>query len=193
MRHLVERSVVFVAAVSVVFLASLLPVFGWLHRVFSWRTARRALIGVACLVALYALFCTEENIRQQVRMGQVSSRIGSAGRADGLQDVHPQTEFTDEQSFAGDAVDQVMVCRSNNVNIGFEYWKRNDNYGLAEVSVADSQTKGDSEIGAAWILSHGEPPLAQSEAARLPRGTRSRQANSTANREPKLPRRFSQR
>ncbi len=62
-RHLLEGAMVFFGAVSVIFLASLLPVFGWLHRPFKWRNVRRALIGLAVLVTVYALYCTEENIR----------------------------------------------------------------------------------------------------------------------------------
>ena len=35
----------------------------FLKWLFSWRTIRRAVIGLVCLVTLWALFCTEENIR----------------------------------------------------------------------------------------------------------------------------------
>ena len=35
----------------------------FLKWLFTWRTMRRALIGLACLVTAWGLFCTEENIR----------------------------------------------------------------------------------------------------------------------------------
>src|SRR2546426_10340134 len=53
-RHLLEGTVILAAAVGVVFLASLLPMAGWLHRFLDWlfsgRVVRRGLIVLAWIV-----------------------------------------------------------------------------------------------------------------------------------------------
>src|SRR6266568_3986580 len=56
-RHLREAATLFIAAVGVVFLASLLPrTQRFVKWVFSWRVIRRGLIVLAWVVTICALF-----------------------------------------------------------------------------------------------------------------------------------------
>src|SRR5579863_4720129 len=97
---------------------------------FSWRTARRVLIGLACLVTMWALFYTEENIRGKHAWEQYRREAEARGEQLDYKAFIPKP-IPDEQNFAATPLIKSWFVRSNNVNIGFENWK-NDNYGLAE-------------------------------------------------------------
>src|SRR5438552_700594 len=66
-RHLVEWTVIWVGSVCVLFLASLLPAPGWLHRFLGWLfsgpVVRRISILLAWIVTLVVLFYAEEDWR----------------------------------------------------------------------------------------------------------------------------------
>jgi hypothetical protein len=63
-RHLRETVVVYIGAVGVVFLTTLLPSMQRLTNwIFSWRVIRRSLIVLAWMVTIVALFYGEENWR----------------------------------------------------------------------------------------------------------------------------------
>ena len=82
-RHLVEWTVIWVATVCVLFLASLLPVLGWLHRFLGWlfsgRIARRMLIALAWIVTLVVLFYTEENWRGARAWDKYRQQLAASG------------------------------------------------------------------------------------------------------------------
>ena len=113
----------------------------FLKWLFSWRTARRALLGLACLVTAWALFCTEENIRGKHAWDKYRRELEARGEQLNYKTFIPKP-IPDDQNFAATPVVTSWFARSNNVNIGFENWK-NDNYGLAEADVTDGQPKAD--------------------------------------------------
>src|SRR5882724_4234075 len=109
----------------------------FLKWLFSWRMARRALLGLACLVTLWALFCTEENIRGKHAWDKYRQELEARGEQLDYNTFIPK-RIPDEQNFAATPLIKSWFVRSNNVNVSFEHW-RNDNYGLAEVDVANGQ------------------------------------------------------
>src|SRR5579862_3340374 len=114
----------------------------FLKWLFSWRMARRALLGLACLVTMWALFCTGENIRGKHAWDRYRRELEAQGEQLDYQTFIPKP-IPDELNFAATPLIKSWFVRSNNVSIGFENWKK-DNYGLAEDGVASGQSKGDS-------------------------------------------------
>ena len=106
---------------------------------FSWRTARRFLIGVASLVTLWALFCTEENLRGKRAWEKYRRELEARGEQLDWNAFIPKP-VPDEQNFAATPVIQSWFVRWTAPR---KYWHQEDNYGLAEVNVADAQPKGD--------------------------------------------------
>ena len=109
---------------------------------FSWRTARRALMGLACLMTMWALFCTEENIRGQRAWDKYRRELEARGEQMDYKTFIPKP-IPDEQNFAATPLIKSWFVRSNNVYLSSDYW-RNDIYGLSEANIADGQPKGDS-------------------------------------------------
>jgi hypothetical protein len=120
-----------------------MPIPRFLKWLFSWRMARRALLGLACLVTAWALFCTEENIRGKHSWDRYRRGLEARGEQLDYKAFIPKP-IPDEQNFAATPVITSWFARSNNVNVSFDNWKK-DNYGLAEASVADGQNKEDSD------------------------------------------------
>jgi hypothetical protein len=114
----------------------------FLRWLFSWRTIRRSLLGLACLVTLWALFCTEENIRGKHAWDKYRRETEAQGEQLEYKTFLPKP-IPDEQNFAATPLIKSWFVRSNNVYVGFGNWRK-DNYGMAEDSVASSQAKGDS-------------------------------------------------
>jgi hypothetical protein len=113
----------------------------FLKWLFSWRTARRSLLGLACLTTAWALFCTEENIRGKHAWDSYRRALEARGEQLDYKTFIPNP-IPDDQNFAATPLIKSWFVRSNNVNIGFDDWRK-DNYGLAEDSVANGQLKAD--------------------------------------------------
>ena len=106
-RHLVEGVVILVAAVSVLFLASLLPVFGWLHRFLGWLlspcVARRVPIALVWMVTLVVLFYAEEDWRGARAWNKYRQQLEANGAQLVLAAFIPKP-VPDEQNFAATPV-----------------------------------------------------------------------------------------
>lgn len=99
----------------------------FLKWLFSWRTARRLLIGAACLVTLWALFCTEENIRGKRTWEKYRRELEGRGEQLDFKSFIPPP-VPDGQNFAATPVVQSWFSRQDNPR-----W--NDNYSRAEAKV----------------------------------------------------------
>src|SRR6266550_1954971 len=95
-RHLIELQVIWIATVSIVFLASLLPP---VRRLFGWLTARRVLFGLMCFVTLAALFYAEENWRGARAWNHYRQELEAGSAQLDLAAFVPQP-VPDEQNFA---------------------------------------------------------------------------------------------
>ena len=95
-RHLIEWQVIWIAAVSIVFLASLLP---QVRRLFGWLTARGVLFGLACFVTLAVLFYTEEDWRGARAWNNYRQELEAGGAQLDLAAFVP-LPVPDEQNFA---------------------------------------------------------------------------------------------
>ena len=95
-RHLIEWQVIWIATVSVVFLAGLLP---QVRRLFSWLTARRVLFGLACFVTLAVLFYAEEDWRGARAWNNYRQELEASGAQLDLAAFVPKP-VPDEQNFA---------------------------------------------------------------------------------------------
>lgn len=134
-RHLIEGSVIFAGAVSVIFLASLLPVFGRIYRMLGWcfsaRNIRRAFILLIWLVTISALFYAEEDWRGSKNWSNYRQKL----EADGAQLDYAQfipKNIPDEQNFAAIPVVKswfVEVDPKVRTNTTFRFTQNwNDNY-----------------------------------------------------------------
>jgi hypothetical protein len=99
--------------------------FKWL---FSWRTVRRLLVGIACLVTLWALFCTEEDIRGKHAWDSYRRNVEARGENLDFQAFIPKP-VPDDQNFAATPFIRSWFVRSNHV---FRLVWKGDNYGQAE-------------------------------------------------------------
>jgi hypothetical protein len=114
----------------------------FLKWLFSWRTARRALIGVAVLVTLYALFCTEENVRGKRAWDKCRRELEARGEQLDLKTFIPQP-VPDEQNFAATPFIKSWFVRSNySFVISSKYWD-GDNYGLVSARVSTDRSVQD--------------------------------------------------
>src|SRR6266550_2719012 len=95
-RHLIELQVIWIATVSIVFLASLLP---QVRRLFGWLTARRVLFGLACFVTLAVLFYAEEDWRGARAWNDYRQELEASGAQLDLAAFVPQP-VPDGQNFA---------------------------------------------------------------------------------------------
>jgi hypothetical protein len=133
-RHLGEWLVVLVAAISVVFLASLLSAVqrfsGWL---FDGRVLRRMLIGLAWLVTLVVLFYAEEDWRGWHEWNEYRQQLEASGVQLDLKAFIPKP-VPDNQNFAAIPVVESWFTERTNFN---QRWA--DNYSLAS-SMVGSQT-----------------------------------------------------
>jgi len=96
MRHLVEWTVIWIATVAVIFLASLLP---QVRRPFGWITARRVFFGLVCLVTLVVLFYAEENWRGARAWNKYRKELEGSGAELDLAAFVPKPVL-DEENFA---------------------------------------------------------------------------------------------
>jgi hypothetical protein len=120
----------------------------FLKWLFSWRTARRALVSLAVLVTLYALFRTEENIRGKRVWDKYRRELEARGAQLDWAAYIPKL-IPDDQNFAATPVIQSWFVRSNNVFTSSDYWKK-DKYGLAESRVTtDKDHRGFTDL-VAW-------------------------------------------
>src|SRR6266404_1891714 len=93
---------------------------------FTWRMARRALLGLACLVTMWALFCTEENIRGKRAWDKYRRELQARGEQLDWAAYIPKP-IPDDQNFAATPVIQSWFPRQGNG------WK--DKYDRAEKMV----------------------------------------------------------
>src|SRR5690348_17795063 len=133
-RHLWEWAIILVAAISVVFLASLLPVVQrFFSRLFSARVLRKMLIGLAWLVTLIVLFYAEEDWRGSHEWNQYRQQLEAGGAQLDLAAFTPKP-VPDDQNFA--AIPVVKTWFSERTNFT-QRWS--DNYSLAS-SMLGSET-----------------------------------------------------
>jgi hypothetical protein len=145
-RHLGEAGVIFVAAVCLVFLFSLLPqtqrFFNWL---FSWRIIRRCLIVLAWWVTITALFYGEEDWRGRRAWDNYSNSLSAQGE---------QLDFTffvpkpvpDSENFAANPEVQSWFIRStNSYNAGFSNLWNSDIFAVASPMVSSARTSSRAE------------------------------------------------
>ena len=125
-RHLGEWLVVLVAAISVTFLTSLLPVvqrfFDWL---FSRRVIRKMLIGLAWLVTIVVLFYAEEDWRGWHEWNNYRQQLEAGGAQLDLAAFTPKPVPNDQNFAAIPVVDSWFTQRTNFAK------KWADNYSLA--------------------------------------------------------------
>ncbi len=147
-RHLLEGTVILVAAVSVLFLASLLPVFGWLHRFLGWlfsaRIVRRLLIVLAWIVTLVVLFYAEEDWRGARAWNKYRQELEAGGAQLDLAAFIPKS-IPDEQNFAATPVVKSWFLEANknvvtNTTERF-VWNWHDNYEQAVGKVSEPNEK----------------------------------------------------
>jgi hypothetical protein len=69
------------------------------RRLFSWRMARRCMIGLAVLVTLFALFHVEENWRGQRAWNKYRAEMEARGAIFDIQGIIPPP-VPDDQNFA---------------------------------------------------------------------------------------------
>ncbi len=173
-RHLVEWSMVLVAAISVTFLASLLSAVqrfsGWL---FDGRVIRRLLIGLAWLVTLVVLFYAEEDWRGWHEWNEYRQQLEARGAQLDLKAFIPKP-VPDNLNFAAIPVVESWFTERTNFD---KKWA--DNYSLAS-SMLGSQTnpsppapEGNSYQGGerylvdlvAWKMAFGAIQVGQTDAS----------------------------
>lgn len=140
-RHLIEGTVIFIGAVSVIFLMSLLPVFGALHRFLVWlfspRIARRLAIMLVWIVTLVVLFYVEENWRGARAWNNYRQELIARGAELDFTKFIPKP-IPDEQNFAAmPLINEWFTQRTNTAR-----WE--DNYSRASQQLTDDafESKG---------------------------------------------------
>src|ERR1017187_9628598 len=113
----------------------------FLKWLFSWRTVRRALIGVTGLLTLLALFCAEENIRGKQTWENYRREAEARGGQFDLAALIPKP-IPDEQNFAATPFIKSWFVRSNRTFTAAENWNV-DSYGRVSSMVSSSQDKND--------------------------------------------------
>ena len=114
----------------------------FLKWLFSWRTLRRALIGVAGLLTLLALFCAEENVRGKQAWENYRREAETLGKQFDLAALIPKP-IPDEQNFAATPFIKSWFVRSNRTYTAVEYWN-GDSYGRVGSMISSSRDKKDA-------------------------------------------------
>jgi hypothetical protein len=138
-RHLREAGVIFVGAVTVVFLFSLLPgperFFNWLC---SWRIMRRCLIALAWLVTIVAVFYGVEDWRGRRAWNNYSNTLIAQGEQLDFKAFVPKP-VPDAENFAAIPEIQAWFLRGTNSNgSGFNNFWWTDNFAVASTMVSES-------------------------------------------------------
>jgi len=106
-RHLIEGTVIFGGAVSIIFLASLLPVFGRFGRFLGWlsspRIARRVVFAAVWAVTFVVLLYAEENWRGARAWNKYRQQLEASGVQLDWAKFIPKP-VPDEQNFANTPV-----------------------------------------------------------------------------------------
>ncbi len=148
-RHLREAAVVFVCAVCVVFLLTLLPqAQRFCHWLFSWRILRRGLITSAWVVTLIALFYGEQDWSGRSAWDKYSSNLAAQGEQLDFQTFIPQTIPDSENFAANPEVQNWFVRYTNNSLLTFSNWYSTDNFALAGAMVPSAQMNSQPERSA---------------------------------------------
>jgi hypothetical protein len=105
---------------------------------FRWRTARGALVGVAVLVTLGALFYTEENIRGKYAWEQYRRKAEARGEQLDLNAFIPKP-IPDDQNFAATPFIKSWFVRTN-------YGWKSDYYQQVEDHIDPPEAKRDASI-----------------------------------------------
>ena len=108
----------------------------FLKWLFSWRTARCGLIGVAGLVTLWALFCAEENIRGKQAWEKYRREAETRGEQLDWKAYVPKP-IPDDQNFAATPLIQSWFVRTN-------YGWKADYYEQARDHVPSPETRRDT-------------------------------------------------
>jgi hypothetical protein len=116
-----------------------MPIPRFLKDLFSWRTARRALISLAVLVTVGALFYTEENIRGKRAWDRYRLEVEAQGEQLDWKTFIPKP-VPDDQNVAATPLIQSWFIRSNHVSRGT--WK-GDYYEQAADHVASLESGRD--------------------------------------------------
>ena len=117
----------------------------FLKWLFSWRTARRALISFAVLVTLIGLFYAEEDFRGKHAWDNYRRELEARGEQLDWNAYIPKP-IPDNQNFAATPLIQSWFER---IKPHYESWSDRKNkpaedcYGQAEINVAEAQTKGE--------------------------------------------------
>ncbi len=112
----------------------------FLKWLFTWRTMRRVVIGVAGLLTLLALLYTEENIRGKHAWDTYRRDVEARGENLDFKALIPQP-VPDDQNFAATPFIKSWFVRSNYV---FRQVWKGDNYEQAETHVAVPGAKLDA-------------------------------------------------
>jgi len=114
----------------------------FLKWLFSWQTARRMLIGVACIITLWALFCAEENVRGKYTWDKYRQELEARGEQLDFREFIPKP-VPDDQNFAATPLIKSWFPRQTS-----DQWK--DNYSRAEnLSKADRDHRSIMDL-VAW-------------------------------------------
>ena len=96
----------------------------FLKWLFSWRGARRLVIGVACLITVWALFCTEETVRGKHAWEKYRSELQARGEQLDFKAFIP-APVPDDQNFAA-----TPVIKSWFPKLTHDFWR--DDYDRVE-------------------------------------------------------------
>jgi hypothetical protein len=107
--------------------------FGWL---FSWRTIRRCLFALACLLTLIALFYAEENWRGRRAWNKYRHELEARGAQFDYRAFIPKP-VPDEQNFAATPLVKSWFLKENSNTVKFD----SDDYGQSASRVSDSKDR----------------------------------------------------
>ena len=136
-RHLMEAAVIFVGAVCIVFLISLLPTFRrFFDWMVSWRIVRRMLIGLAWIVTIIALFYGEEDWRGRHAWNTYSEALKAQGAELDLKTFVPKP-IPDEENFA--ATPEIKSWFTERGEFPARW---GNNFSLAGAMISEDSSKG---------------------------------------------------
>ena len=126
-RHLLSWAMVSLAAITMMFLTSLLPT---VHQTFNWlfsrRNIRRMLIGLAWLITIVALGYAEEDWRGSRAWNSYRQPLEAAGAQLDYRAFIPKP-VPDDQNFAAIPLIESWFTQRTNAD-----WRWADNYALAD-------------------------------------------------------------